>query len=91
MKTHAPPILIWFCVTIGLLAWLAIVAPPHKTDLLIYKLTLLAISSFAGLIVDYVTFPGSRPKNLDGWLRALAEIRRAIIIMAAMICVGVGL
>ena len=81
--------------------WLA----PHQVPVSLYKLSLVSMAAVAGYWLDRSLFPYARPDRLfpaneSGWaasdwearatLVAASMIRRALIVAAAMLAVGLG-
>ena len=82
---------VFLCVLVFLLA-------PQQLPVSLYKLSLIALAAVAGYWIDRSLFPYARPDTFifkfesEGavWLFAAAMLRRAIIVAACMIAVGLG-
>lgn len=71
---------------------LALWGAPQLFGVTVYKLGLVFASASAGYWIDRVTFPYARPDKIENGKDVLntAMLRRAIIMAACMICVGLG-
>ncbi|MBV1766467.1 MAG: putative holin [Pseudodesulfovibrio sp.] len=94
-------------IIIPALALLAVVAlaAPQQLAVIAYKVALITIAGVAGYCLDRALFPYARPHEYIGPLRRLgptaqprlwvpcvvAQLRRAMIVAAAMLAVGLGL
>jgi hypothetical protein len=89
----------WCAVFAALLFGLVWVLSPQQAPVIAYKLALIHLAAFAAYWIDRWAFPYARP---DAFMTsrttfasrsvfAAAQIRRAIIIAAAMLAVGLGL
>lgn len=85
----------WLVFALVLLA-LALVCqaywPGHVLTVTVYKAHLLALGGFGGYWLDRALFPYARPDNLvdEAVLFNAATLRRAIVVAACLICVGLG-
>ena len=79
----------WLIGAIILGSLIAIIAP-QQIGVTIYKLSLIALAGVAGYWLDRGLYPYARPDRLDGYFSAWAQIRRALIVAAAIIGVGLG-
>lgn len=80
-------------LTIGLLLALYLVAP-HQLPVVLYKCALVTAGALMGYWLDRVVFPYARPHALQGgdhWRSNLAMLRRAIIILACVLGLTLGL
>jgi hypothetical protein len=75
-------------VPLMLIVGVAITAP-HQLGVLLYKLALVTLAAVAGYWIDRAVTPYARPDRCDH--AAQAGVRRAIIVAATMIAVGIGL
>lgn len=86
----------------ALLALLLVVAvvliSPQQLPVIVYKLGLVLLAGVAGYILDRGLFPYARPDafkdssaELVRYLFIAAQVRRAVIVAAAMLAVGLGL
>ena len=94
-------------IIIPALALLAVVGvlAPQQLAVIAYKVTLITIAGVAGYSLDRALFPYARPHESIGQMRrlgpssppwswvpcAVAQLRRAMIVAAAMLAVGLGL
>jgi hypothetical protein len=88
----------WCAVFAALLFALVWVLSPQQAPIIAYKLALIHLAAFAAYWIDRWTFPYARPdrpaigaKDFSPLQYAAAQIRRAIIVAAAMLAVGLGL
>lgn len=93
----------WALLSCVLTLVVAVIAP-QQLPVSLYKLNLIALAAVAGYWLDRSLFPYARPDSfLDGlwrpadcplWvagaLAAASMLRRALIVAAAMIAVGLG-
>ena len=82
-------LLIALCL-VGLMVFLK----PENLSIAIYKLTLVSMSAVTGYWIDRSLFPYARPNDAsltEAVERASAMLRRALIIGAVMLSVGLGL
>lgn len=88
----------WLLITVLLTLAVGAMAP-QQLPVTLYKLNLIALAGVAGYWLDRSLFPYARP---DDWLAdglpregcvtafAASLLRRALIVAAAMIAVGLG-
>ena len=81
----------WLAVSLVLtlvIAWLA----PHQLGVTAYKLSLVSLAAVVGYWIDRSLFPYARPDELTHTDRqvAAAFLRRALIVGACIIGVGLG-
>lgn len=87
----------WLLITLALMAVILFYAP-HQLPVSLYKLSLVSLAGVVGYWLDRSLFPYARP---DSYLlperttallhlMGLAMLRRAIIVAAAMIAIGLG-
>jgi len=80
-----------------LLVCLVALISPQQLPVIVYKVSLVTIAGLAGYGFDRALFPYARPdrfeRNADGASRRflVAQLRRAAIVCAAMLAVGLGL
>jgi hypothetical protein len=83
-------------MTVLLLCMVAIIAP-QQLPVIVYKISLVTIAGLAGYCFDRALFPYARPDrfgaNADASARRfmVAQLRRALIVCASMLAVGLGL
>ncbi|GEK71577.1 MULTISPECIES: putative holin [Halomonas] len=71
---------------------------PHQLGVLLWSLTKLSLGAYLGYWIDRTLFPYARPhrfsnsSNIDNTARCftVSMLRRAIIIAAALIALGLG-
>ncbi|MBU1692291.1 MAG: putative holin [Gammaproteobacteria bacterium] len=81
----------WLLISLALLALIYWVSP-QQLPVVIYKLALLTTSAWVAYWIDRTLFPYARPDASNMmWLQVAGQIRRAIIVGAAMIAVSIGL
>lgn len=83
----------WLIVTLVLTIIIAVLAP-QQIGVTLYKLSLLTAAAWAGYWIDRALFPYARPHTFiqgqnPSWF-SLAMIRRAIIVAAAMLAMGLA-
>jgi len=76
-------------ITLVLLLVVAKVAP-QQLGIVAYKGALLSGGGFLGYWVDRVLFPYGRPDQAEYQTQAHAEYRRAIVVAAALLAVGLS-
>jgi hypothetical protein len=90
----------WCAVFAALLFALVWVLSPQQAPIIAYKLALIHLAAFAAYWIDRWVFPYARPDaTIREWgdylpsaiVYASALLRRAIIVAAAMLAVGLGL
>ena len=79
----------WLAVALTLAALIAWIAP-QQIGVTLYKLSLIALAGTTGYWLDRSLFPYGRPDRLEGYFSAWAQIRRALIVSAAIIGVSLG-
>ena len=74
-----------------LLVWLL---APQQVPVTVYKLSLVALAAVAGYWIDRSIFPYARPNPYTAGEQPLqfaaAQVRRALIVAAAMLAMGLG-
>jgi len=86
-----PRMSIWASVAAVLVAAVAAMAP-HQLPLLVYKLAAATLAATAGYWVDRGIFPYARPHITPiGLVQGLLMLRRAIIVLAVVLGVCLGL
>lgn len=64
---------------------------PHQLYVLTWSLAKLGLAAFLGYWMDRTLFPHGRPaEQTDNNLRQAAWLRRAIIIAASVVALGLG-
>lgn len=86
------PILLAGLIASAVIAMLA----PQQIGVTLYKLSLVTLAAWLGYWIDRGLFPYARPHRMHSHSQteparfSLATIRRAVIVAAAMIAVGLG-
>lgn len=76
-----------FAIAFALLIW---AIAPHQLAVTAYKLSLAGLAVVGGYWADRELFPDARPHTLTGLIRALAELRRALVVFGFLIALGLG-
>ena len=96
-----PRLFWWQIATVLLLAVIGFMHP-QQLPVSLYKLTLITMAGVVGYWLDRSIFPYARPDSFigrqdrrivfdgDGFVFALAMLRRAILIGCAMLAIGMG-
>ena len=68
---------------------------PHQLPVTLYKLSLVTLAAVVGYWIDREIFPYARPDRFDpvaglGYEFAFSMLRRAIIVAACILGVGLG-
>jgi len=79
----------WAAIALASLIAIAYISP-HQISVVLVKINLLSLGAFTGYWVDRMAFPYARPHQMLG-SSDYAEIRRAIIIAAAIIGMALAL
>lgn len=90
----------WLCIALVLAAAVWLLAP-QQLPVTLYKLSLVSMAAVAGYWLDRSLFPYARPDRVFRELRqagyleqcmalSAAMLRRALIVAAAMLAVGLG-
>ncbi len=87
---RAPRLTNWTLITIGLLIALYLVAPT-KIAVVLYKMVLVTGGGVLGYWIDRALFPYARPDKVRVPHRPWAGIRRALIVLACIIGLTLGL
>lgn len=69
------------------LAWLA----PQQLQVVMYKLALVTLAVVLAYWLDRALFPYQRPHTLGGLVAVLASCRRALVILACVLGLTLGL
>ena len=80
----------WLLVSLLTLVAIWIVAP-QQVAVILAKFNLLALGAWLGYWVDRMAFPYSRPHEAKAAQAEAAQIRRALIIAAAMVSMALAL
>lgn len=89
-RPRAPRMSDWTFITVGLLLALALVAPT-KLPVVLYKAGLVTLGGVLGYWIDRALFPYARPDQVTRAERAMAGIRRAVVVLACILGLTLGL
>lgn len=90
-----PRLSVWIVITVWLLGGVLLLAP-HQVPVALFKLCLVTMAGLVGYWLDRSLFPYARPDKLEGFtddfgiITASAMLRRALIVGAAMLAIGLG-
>lgn len=84
-----PRMFSWQLITLALLVAVWVLAP-RQLPVTLYKLSLVSLAGVVGYWFDRKMFPYSRPDQVPDDRKSLAELRRAIIVVGAMVAMGLG-
>lgn len=84
-------------LALALLCLVALISP-QQLGVIAYKVALVLLAGVAGYILDRALYPYARPDSYKDsvattirYLYIAAQARRAVIVAAAMLAVGLGL
>lgn len=80
----------WTLISIALLLCLAIIAPV-KLPVVLYKCGLVTVGGVLGYWIDRALFPYARPDQVPADQRCLAGVRRALVVLACILGLTLGL
>ena len=81
----------WPWLVLAVLATLAVFyIAPHQVGVLVWSLSKISIGAYLGYWLDRSMFHQARPPEVDEPVRHHARYRRAIIIAAAMLSMGLS-
>lgn len=89
-RARAPRMTDWTLITIAIMACLAIVAPT-KLPVVLYKCGLVTLGGVLGYWIDRALFPYARPNQVGPYDRPMAGIRRALVVLACILGLTLGL
>lgn len=89
-RYHAPRLTNWTLITVGLLIVLYLIAPT-KIAVVLYKAALVTGGGVLGYWIDRALFPYARPDRVRATHQPWAGIRRALIVLACIIGLTLGL
>ena len=89
-QSRAPRMTDWTVITIVLMVMLAMVAPT-KLAVILYKVGLVAGGGVLGYWIDRALFPYARPDKVHRVHQPWAGLRRAIVVLACVIGMTMGL
>ena len=89
-RPRAPRMTDWTIITLILLIGLALVAPT-KLPVVLYKAGLVTQGGVLGYWIDRALFPYARPNRVMRTAQPLAGIRRALVVLACVLGLTLGL
>ncbi|MFW9266490.1 putative holin [Pseudomonas sp. NR3] len=89
-RRRAPRMTDWTLITLILLICLALVAPT-KLPVVLYKAGLVTLGGVLGYWIDRALFPYARPNQVARPERAMAGVRRALVVLACVLGLTLGL
>jgi hypothetical protein len=93
-RSRLPRLTLIAVITAGLLLLLGLFAP-QQLPVVLYKVALVTLGAMLGYWIDRALFPYARPHSVctgtDYWPRAMAMIRRALIVLACVLGLTLGL
>ena len=87
---RAPRLTFWTLITIGLLIGLYLIAP-SKIAVVLYKAALVTGGAVLAYWIDRALFPYARPDQVRSAHQPWAGIRRALIVLACVLGLTLGL
>ncbi|MNP69939.1 hypothetical protein D3C76_1661030 [compost metagenome] len=87
---RAPRLTFWTLITIGLLIGLYLIAP-SKIAVVLYKAALVTGGAVLAYWIDRALFPYARPDQIRAPHQPWAGIRRALIVLACVLGMTMGL
>lgn len=87
---RAPRLTNWTLITVGLLIALYLIAPT-KITVVLYKVVLVTGGGVLGYWIDRALFPYARPDRVPRMHQPWAGIRRALIVLACVVGLTLGL
>jgi hypothetical protein len=87
---RAPRLTFWTLITIGLLIGLYLIAP-SKIAVVLYKAALVTGGAVLAYWIDRALFPYARPDQVRAVHQPWAGIRRALIVLACVLGLTLGL
>lgn len=90
-SSRRPRLLGWLISTLIVLLLMALAAP-EQMPVIGYKLALVMLGAVLAYWIDRALFPYARPHACAGeWPLAMASIRRALIVLACVLGLTLGL
>lgn len=80
----------WTLISLALLLCLAIIAP-GKLPVVLYKCGLVTLGGVLGYWIDRALFPYARPDQVPETQRCMAGVRRALVVLACILGLTLGL
>lgn len=79
----------WLALALIITALVGVIAP-HQLGVLAWSLSKLAFGAYLGYWIDRSIFHYARPGDLTEFEQHMAGLRRAVIIAAAILALGLG-
>ncbi len=89
-RPRAPRMTNWIVITMALLMVLALIAPT-KLPVVLYKAGLVTGGGVLGYWIDRALFPYARPNQVMRVHQPWAGLRRALVVMACILGLTLGL
>lgn len=90
-KTFTDKLRAWPWLALALIITVLVgVIAPHQLGVLAWSLSKLAFGAYLGYWIDRSIFHYARPGDLSEFERHVASLRRAVIIGAAILALGLG-
>lgn len=93
MFANFPRMLLWALLTVALMCLALFVQaefPGNVFAVTLYKAHLMALGGWGGYWLDRALFPYARPHLVEAQDFDNVMLRRAIIVAACLVCVGLG-
>ena len=87
-----PRLSAWALAALALVAVLTAISPA-QAPVMMYKVVLVMLGAVLGYWIDRAIYPYARPHELlgDDWIMSLACLRRALIVIACVLGLTMGL
>lgn len=89
-RPRTPRLTNWSLITLVLLVLLYTIAP-SKLPVILYKASLVTFGGVLGYWIDRALFPYARPNQVQRWHQPWAGIRRALVVLACVLGLTLGL
>lgn len=90
LRQRAPRMTAWTLISVALLIALALIAP-LKLPVVLYKCGLVTLGGVLGYWIDRALFPYSRPCQVPNEDRCMTGLRRALVVLACILGLTLGL
>lgn len=90
IRQRAPRMTAWTLISLTLLVALALIAP-GKLPVVLYKCGLVTLGGVLGYWIDRALFPHDRPCQVSYEQRCMAGVRRALVVLACILGLTMGL
>ena len=85
-----PRLLGWLFFTVLLILAIAWLSPP-QLPVMLYKVAMVTMGAVLGYWIDRALFPYARPHKCKDWAYSLTMLRRALIVLACVLGMTLGL